>query len=75
MKPESAKNALRIIRTLSCASVHIGGGEPMLNPRALIAAVRAEARKAGVGIDYVGTGAGPFAELAPRGYYEDKGRS
>ena len=42
------------IAGLGCRSVHIGGGEPLLAPRKLVAIVEAAAR-VGVGIDYVET--------------------
>jgi hypothetical protein len=44
---------------LGCHSVHIGGGEPLLNPEGL-AAVLAAARDAGVGVEYVETNSSWF---------------
>jgi len=51
---DAAENNLQTIRSLGCGSVHIGGGEPLLRPDALIAVLDAAARN-GVRIDYVET--------------------
>ena len=42
------------IARLGCRSVHIGGGEPLLDPDGLVAILQA-ARSCGMGIDYVET--------------------
>jgi hypothetical protein len=57
--PETAERNFRKIRELGCASVHIGGGEPLLNPEGL-RGVLAAARKVGVGIEYVETNSSWF---------------
>jgi hypothetical protein len=49
------------IAALGCCSVHIGGGEPLLNPRQL-KAVLAAAGDAGVAIDYVETNSAWFVD-------------
>jgi sugar phosphate isomerase/epimerase len=59
IEPETAAANFRKIRALGCASVHIGGGEPLLNPEGL-AAVLAAARDAGVGVEYVETNSSWF---------------
>ncbi len=58
---ETAANIFERIRDLGCRSVHIGGGEPLLDPEKL-ADVAAAARDTGVGIDYVETNSGWFTE-------------
>ncbi len=50
----AAETIFRRIAGLGCRSVHIGGGEPLLDPAGLVAVLTA-ARKTGMGIDYVGT--------------------
>lgn len=52
--PETAKRLGEIARREGAAALHIGGGEPLLQPQKLFAAVRA-LRSAGVSIDYVET--------------------
>lgn len=49
------------ILELGCRSVHVGGGEPLLNPKKLLAVVAA-ARDAGVRIDYVETNSAWFQD-------------
>jgi hypothetical protein len=49
------------IGTHGCRSVHIGGGEPLLQPKKL-AAVAAAARQAGLGIDYIETNSAWFVD-------------
>ena len=44
-----------------CRSVHIGGGEPLLEPQGLMAVIRA-ARSSGIGIDYVETNSGWYSD-------------
>jgi hypothetical protein len=56
---ERAAGNFRKIRELGCFSVHIGGGEPLLNPQGL-KAVLAAAREAGVGVEYVETNSSWF---------------
>jgi len=51
---ETAVRHLRRIKAMGCASVHIGGGEPLLDPQGL-GAVLTAAREVGVGIEYVET--------------------
>jgi hypothetical protein len=59
IEAETAERNFRQIRELGCASVHIGGGEPLLNPQGL-RTVLAAAREAGVGIEYVETNSSWF---------------
>ena len=59
--PAIAEEHLRLVRSLGCAVVHIGGGEPMLRPEGLGAVLDA-ARLAGVSVDYVETNAAWFAD-------------
>jgi uncharacterized Fe-S cluster-containing radical SAM superfamily protein len=56
---EFAVQAFRKIRSLGCYSVHIGGGEPFLNPESLLLVAEAAA-DAGMGIDYVETNSSWF---------------
>jgi hypothetical protein len=56
---ETAARSFRKIKELGCHSVHIGGGEPFLDPPGL-GAVLAAARDAGVGIEYVETNSSWF---------------
>jgi hypothetical protein len=56
---ETAAGNFRKIRELGCHSVHIGGGEPLLNPQGL-AVVLVAARDTGVGIEYVETNSSWF---------------
>lgn len=59
-----APTAEKIFRTIiqhGCRSVHIGGGEPFMQPRRLQAVLEA-ARAAGMGIDYVETNSAWFVD-------------
>ena len=49
-----AEKSFRAMKSLGCESVHIGGGEPMLQPNALGVVLEAASRT-GMGIDYVET--------------------
>ncbi len=49
-----AESIFKRIAALGCRSVHVGGGEPLLDPAGLAAVLQA-ARKTGMGIDYVET--------------------
>ncbi len=64
LDPTRAAAFFHRITRLGCSAVHIGGGEPLLNPRRLIK-VLAAARKAGMAIDYVETNAAWFTALKP----------
>jgi hypothetical protein len=57
--PLSAKKQLTTIKNLGCNSIHIGGGEPLLNPDALIA-VLDQAAELEINIDYVETNSSWF---------------
>ncbi len=59
--PQTAEENLRIIRRLGCASVHIGGGEPLLRPEAL-GDVLQIAKKVGVAVEYVETNSAWFKD-------------
>jgi len=56
MSEETLRPLLRTIRSRGCASVHVGGGEPLLRPGRL-ERVLATVREEGVGVDYVETNA------------------
>lgn len=60
--PEAAAESLAIIRSLGCAEVHIGGGEPFLNPDGLAGVLQAAGR-VGVGISYVETNSAWFQDI------------
>jgi len=53
---------LKTVKRLGCSSVHIGGGEPMLNREALMEVLDV-ANEEGVGIDYVETNSSWFSEM------------
>jgi len=61
LEEAAAGNIFRRIAELGCRSVHIGGGEPLLEPGKL-AGVLAAARDAGVSIDYVETNSAWFID-------------
>lgn len=50
----TARQNLKIIRRLGCQAIHVGGGEPFLNPEGLLQ-VLSLAGEAGVRIEYVET--------------------
>jgi hypothetical protein len=54
--PEAMRTVCGLLRAGRCRSVHIGGGEPFLDFKGLLAAVR-ELRNAGIRLDYVETNA------------------
>ena len=58
---KTAGENLRTIRRLKCASVHIGGGEPLLRPDAL-GDVLETAAKVGVAVEYVETNSSWFKD-------------
>lgn len=58
---ETAERIFRRIADLGCRAVHIGGGEPLIDPEKLFPVLNA-ARKTGVGIDYVETNSGWFTD-------------
>jgi len=58
---EAAEANFRVAKALGCSAVHIGGGEPLLQPEKLGAALDA-ARRAGVSIDYVETNCSWFKD-------------
>lgn len=59
IKPENAEDYFVKIKELGCHSVHIGGGEPFLNPNGLLDLLKT-AQKSGVNIDYIETNASWF---------------
>ena len=59
--PETAANNLNTIRSRGCRSVHIGGGEPMLRPDGLAAALGIAAEM-GVSVEYVETNSSWFKD-------------
>jgi hypothetical protein len=62
MSRDHAEEYLKKIRSLGCHSVHIGGGEPMLNFRGLKEVLKA-AETIKVGIDYIETNSSWFTDL------------
>lgn len=52
--PDVARQNLHVIRRLGCHSIHIGGGEPLLQPEALRQVLEV-ARESGVAVEYVET--------------------
>jgi hypothetical protein len=56
-----AEKIFRVIIRHGCRSIHIGGGEPLLQPRQLATVLEA-ARTAGMGIDYVETSSAWFTD-------------
>lgn len=62
LDPDLAEKIFTVIATFGCRSVHIGGGEPLLNPAKLLA-VLDSARKVGIKIDYVETNSAWFVDL------------
>ena len=56
-----AEEIFRIIMQHGCRSVHIGGGEPLLQPERLAVVLEA-ARAVGMGIDYVETNSAWFVD-------------
>ncbi|EPR41670.1 Radical SAM domain protein [Desulfovibrio sp. X2] len=56
IEPDEAARAARTARSLGCSSLHVGGGEPFLNPENLREVLRA-LRGEGVRLEYVETGA------------------
>ncbi len=59
--PHKAEDILHSVRSLGCGSVHVGGGEPLLQPVALGRVIEGMS-KAGMGLDYVETNASWFRE-------------
>lgn len=54
LSERDAESIFSLIRSFGCRSVHVGGGEPLLNLKGL-KKVLAAADRAGVGLDYVET--------------------
>lgn len=59
---ETAEKNLRLVRSLSCSSVHLGGGEPLLRPERL-GEILGIAGNVGVTIEYVETNSSWFKDL------------
>jgi hypothetical protein len=59
---ETALENFKIIREMGCASVHIGGGEPMLRPDALADVLDAADRE-GIVVEYVETNGSWFQDM------------
>jgi organic radical activating enzyme len=62
MDAEIARRACSRIKSLHCNTIHIGGGEPMLNPRAL-ATILETATLEGLRIEYVETNCAWFRDM------------
>ena len=58
---KTTERNFRTVLDLGCGSVHIGGGEPFLNPEGL-GVVLETARRVGLGIDYVETNSSWFKD-------------
>ena len=58
---EKAGQCFEAIRSLGCRSVHVGGGEPFLNPEGLASVLKA-ASSTGMGIDYGETNSAWYTE-------------
>lgn len=63
MPQDRAQQAAKIIRKLGCFSVHIGGGEPFLNPEALKSVLKA-IYNSGLEIEYIETNSSWFTDEA-----------
>ncbi|WP_051261303.1 radical SAM protein [Desulfovibrio inopinatus] len=59
---DTLRHVVKTCLQLRCRSVHIGGGEPFLNPEHLIMVARV-CREMGLGIDYIETNASWFASM------------
>lgn len=55
----TAAGLLDIVKAKGCRSLHIGGGEPLLDPESLLPVLE-EFRKAGVSVDYIETNSSWF---------------
>jgi hypothetical protein len=62
MDPATAEDHLRLVRSLGCRSMHIGGGEPLLRPDNL-GEILEVASRVGVSIEYVETNSSWFKDL------------
>ena len=62
LDPATAEDNLRMVRSLGCRSVHIGGGEPLLRPDNL-GEILEVAGRVGVSIEYVETNSSWFKDL------------
>ena len=58
----TAEENLRLVRSLGCRSVHLGGGEPLLRPDRL-GEILGVAGNVGVAIEYVETNSSWFKDL------------
>jgi len=58
---ETAEENFRLLKSLGCSAVHIGGGEPMLRPEELGAVLDA-ARRVRISIDYIETNSSWFTD-------------
>jgi hypothetical protein len=63
LEPTTAETIFQRIAEMGCRSVHIGGGEPLLNPDKLLIVLES-ARRVGVGIEYVETNSAWFVDDA-----------
>jgi Radical SAM superfamily len=59
-----AEKIFRKIKSMGCRSVHIGGGEPLLQPDKLQVVLKA-ASECGMDIEYVETNSSWFTDMAP----------
>lgn len=62
LDPKTAEDNFRIIRTMGCRSVHLGGGEPLLRPDDLVEILET-AKRFGVSVEYVETNSSWFKNI------------
>jgi hypothetical protein len=61
--PDTAQAVFQTVRAMGCGSLHIGGGEPLLNPDGL-ARVLERMRRTGADLDYVETNGSWFRDAS-----------
>ncbi len=66
MTAELADEIFSTLRKLGCYAVHIGGGEPLLNPKALLPILKS-AENHGIHIEYIETNASWFKDIKSAG--------
>ena len=73
IEKSTASRILEIIGKMGCGSIHIGGGEPFLNPDGLIDTLKAAA-EAGISVDYVETNSSWYRDPAHGAHLLDRMR-
>lgn len=64
IQADTAAENFETMKRLGCHSIHIGGGEPMLNKKGLVAVLKV-AREKGIHIDYVETNSSWYSTAGP----------